>query len=242
MPRLAIGCSGFSYDNWRGTFYPDGLPQSRWLGHYCSVFSSVELNVTFYSLPKPATFEKWRRETPDGFLFAVKGSRFITHVRRLIEPEEPLERFFGAAFGLGEKLGAVLWQFPPGFAADIGRLTRFLEILDRYPARNTLEFRNESWLSYDIIALCQEHGTALCMADWPGFIDQLPLTAGFVYLRRHGRGGDYATRYGHEELALDARRIEGYLGGGRDVFIYFNNDARGYAPGNARELGEMLAE
>lgn len=240
MPHLIIGCSGFSYDHWRGAFYPDGLPQANWLAHYSSVLASVELNVTFYRLPKPATFGKWRRETPDGFVFAVKGSRFITHVKRLLEPEEPLERFFAAASELGEKLGVVLWQFPPGFAADACRLRRFLALLDRYPVRNALEFRNESWLNDEVFALCREHNTALCMADWPDFIDELPLTADFVYLRRHGRGGDYATRYVRSELARDARRMRGYLDGGRDAFIYFNNDARGYAPENARELRELL--
>ncbi len=240
MPRLAIGCSGFSYDHWRGTFYPEELSQHKWFGFYCTRFSSVELNVTFYRLPKPATFEKWRGETPEPFLFTVKGSRFITHVKRLVEPEEPLELFFGAALGLGDKLGAVLWQFPPGMAADAGRLDRFLTILDRFPVRNALEFRNGSWLNDDMIALCREHNAALCMADWPDFIDDLPLTADFVYLRRHGRGGDYATRYSRSELARDARRIRGYLNGGRDLFIYFNNDARGYAPENALELQEML--
>jgi uncharacterized protein YecE (DUF72 family) len=240
MPGLFIGCSGFSYDHWRSTFYSDGLPQSKWLSHYCSVFSSVELNVTFYRLPKPATFEKWRRGTPDDFVFAVKGSRFITHIRRLIEPEVPLERFFTATLVLGKKLGAVLWQFPPGFAADAGRLARFLEHLDRYPARNALEFRHESWLTDNILTICRNHNTALCMADWPEFIGKLPPTADFAYLRRHGRGGDYTTCYSHEELARDARRIRGYLDEGKDLFIYFNNDARGYAPANALELQELL--
>ena len=240
MPLFFVGCSGFSYDHWRGVFYPDGLPQANWLLHYSSVFASVELNVTFYRLLKPTTFGKWRRETPDGFVFAVKGSRFITHVKRLIEPEEPLERFIAAALELGEKLGVVLWQFPPGFAADAGRFGSFLTLLDRYPVRNAFEFRNESWLDDGITALCREHNVALCMADWPGFVDDLPLTADFVYLRRHGRSGDYAACYSHDELVRDARRIRGYLDGGRDVFIYFNNDARGYAPENARELRELL--
>ena len=241
MPRLAIGCSGFSYDHWQGTFYPAPLPRRQWLAHYATVFSSVELNVTFYRLPRSATFEKWRRETPDGFLFAVKRSRYITHVTRLMEPEEPLERFFAAARNLGGKLGVVLWQFPPRFAADAGRLSRFLRVLSRHFHRNALEFRDESWLNDDVVALCREHNTALCMADWPEFLGELPLTADFVYLRRHGRNGDYATCYSREELARDARRIRGYLAGGRDLFIYFNNDARGYAAENARELGGLLA-
>ena len=240
MPQLAIGCSGFTYLHWRGSFYPDGLPQKKWLAYYCTVFSSVELNVTFYRLPKPATFEKWRQETPKNFVFAIKGSRFITHVKRLIEPEGPLQRFFDAALGLGEKLGAVLWQFPPGFTADTKRLSHFLMQLDRYPVRNALEFRHGSWLTEEIIALCREHNAAFCMADWPDFLDAPPLTADFVYLRRHGRGGDYASGYCHEDLARDARRIGEYRVGGRDVCIYFNNDAWGFAPKNALELMEIV--
>jgi len=240
MPELFIGCSGFSYPHWREKFYPPSLPQRQWLAHYSSVFSSVELNVTFYRTLKPATFEKWRLETPPDFSFAIKGSRFITHVKRLREPEEPLERFFASSLELGEKLRTVLWQFPPGFKADIGRLGRFLELLGRYPVRNTLEFRDKSWLSEEIAALCRKHNATLCMADWPEYLDEPTRTADFVYLRRHGRGGDYATRYTREELERDAARIRRYLSDGLDVFIYFNNDAFGNAPENAQELAGML--
>jgi uncharacterized protein YecE (DUF72 family) len=240
MSKLAIGCSGFNYPHWRGTFYPGGMPQRLWLDHYASVFASLELNVTFYRLPRPSTFEKWKLGTPPGFLFALKGSRFITHIKRLRDPWEPLERFFAAALELKEKIGAVLWQLPPGFRADTQRLRLFLELLEKYPVKNTLEFREESWLGDEAVSLCREHNIAICMADWPRFLDEPPLTADFVYIRRHGRGGDYATEYSHEQLARDAERIRGYLGGGRDVFIYFNNDAQGYAPKNACDLKRLL--
>lgn len=240
MSKLHIGCSGFNYPHWRGSFYSEGMPQRLWLAHYASFFASLELNVTFYRLPKPSTFVKWQLETPPGFLFALKGSRFITHIKRLRDPEEPLERFFAAAMELKGKLGAVLWQLPPGFRADSQRLRLFLKLLENYPVRNTLEFREESWLGDEAVSLCREHNIAICMADWPRFHDELPLTADFVYIRRHGRGGDYATGYSHEELVLDAERIRGYLEGGRDVFIYFNNDALGYAPKNASLLRELL--
>ena len=240
MAELHVGCSGFNYPHWRGVFYPEGLPQRQWLSHYASVFASVELNVTFYRLPKPSTFAKWRLETPAGFVFSLKGSRFITHIKRLRDPEEPLERFFSAAMELKEKLGVVLWQFPPRFRADRKRLRRFLKLLDGYPVRNTLEFREESWLGDETISLCREHNVPLCMADWPEFLVETPLTADFVYIRRHGHKGDYATEYGQGELAADAGRIRGYLEGGRDVFIYFNNDALGHAPKNASELTGML--
>lgn len=240
MAELKIGCSGFSYPHWRGAFYPDGMPQSRWLAHYCTAFSSVELNVTFYRIPKPETFVKWRRETLAGFTFSLKGSRFITHVKRLHDPKEPLAHFFDAALHLGEKLVAVLWQFPPSFTLSLERLGAFLGLLARYPVRNALEFRNESWLVAEVFDLCREHNVGLCMADWPEFIREPPLTADFVYIRRHGHGGDYAGCYSRDELERDDLRIRGYLGEGRDVFIYFNNDARGFAPQNARELAGML--
>jgi uncharacterized protein YecE (DUF72 family) len=240
MAKAFIGCSGFNYNHWRGTFYPEGLSQRKWLGHYASVFSSVELNVTFYRLPNASTFRKWRLETPPGFVFTLKGSRFITHIKRLREPEEPLERFFAAAQELEEKLGAVLWQFPPGFRADCRRLERFLELLDRYPVRNTLEFREESWLGDETVSLCRGHNISLCKADWPHFLVETPLTSDFIYIRRHGRNGDYAANYDPGELAADAGRIREHLDGGRDVFIYFNNDAFGHAPKNASELAGML--
>lgn len=241
MPLLHIGCSGFSYPDWQGTFYPEGLPQRRWFAHYCGVFSSVELNVTFYRLLRPATFVRWREETPPGFVFSVKGSRFITHVKRLAEPGGPLERFFDGVLQLGAKLSTVLWQLPPSLECDAERLGRFLECLRPYPARNALEFRHESWLNDEIIALCRAHSAALCMADWPPFINTPPLTADFVYIRRHGQGGHYSSSYTTEELAADDVRIRGYLASGRDVHIYFNNDYHAHAPQNALELAAMLS-
>lgn len=240
MSEARIGCSGFNYSHWLGTFYPQDLPQRKWFQHYCTVFSSVELNVTFYRVPLPATFDKWYQETPDDFVFSLKGSRFITHVKRLIDPEAPLDRFFEAALRLKEKMQVVLWQFPPRFKADKERLIRFLRVLSDYPVRNTLEFRHESWISQDVIDICREYRVGLCMADWPKFIDDLPVTADFVYIRRHGETGGYDTCYSKAALKRDAMRIKAYLKSGKDVFVYFNNDAFGYAPKNAYELLEML--
>ncbi len=242
MPELFIGCSGFSYPHWRGIFYPDTLAQKRWFDHYCTVFASVELNVTFYRLLKPETFCRWQGESPPGFVFSAKGSRFITHIRRLADVEEPLVRFFDGVLRLGDKLRVILWQFPPGFVRNTGRLHRFLELLAPYPVCHALEFRHESWCCEEVTMLCRDAGVALCMADWPDFIAELPLTAGFVYLRRHGHGGSYAGCYSAGELAADAGRIRDYQAGGRDVYIYFNNDAGGYAPQNARDLARLLGK
>lgn len=240
MSEVRIGCSGFNYAHWKGAFYPERLPQRRWFEFYCSVFDSVELNVTFYRVPLPKTYEKWRRETPEGFGFALKGSRFITHVKRLLDPREPLERFFEGALMLERKLKVVLWQMPPSFSVDPDRLGSFLEHLKPYGVRSAFEFRNETWLADDISSMMTRHGAALCMADWPRFIDDLPATADFVYFRRHGHGGNYATCYARGELQEDAARIRSHRQRGKDVFMFFNNDASGYAPRNARELREML--
>lgn len=240
MADLRIGCSGFNYWDWKGNFYPEDLPQNKWLNYYCSIFNTVELNVTFYRLPLIKTFEKWYKETPDDFVFSLKGSRFISHVKRLLEPEEPLKLFFERALHLKEKLRVVLWQFSPGFKIDIDRLKHFLDLLKRYPVRNTLEFRNESWITGDIIDLCKAHSVSICMADWPEFIDDLPVTSDFVYIRRHGEGGSYATCYSEAQLKNDAKRIKGYMRDKKDIYIYFNNDYHGYAPKNARELKDMI--
>ena len=240
MPELLIGCSGFNYRDWKGEFYPGDLPQKKWLEYYCTVFKTVELNVTFYRLPLVKTLEKWHAGTPPDFAFSLKGSRFITHIKRLSDPEGPLNLFFERALRLKDKLKVVLWQFSPGFKIDLDRLSTFLRLLGDYPVRNTLEFRNESWMTKETIDLCKDSKVGLCMADWPEFLDDLPVTSDFVYIRRHGEGGNYATSYPKTALVKDARRLKNYLNNGKDAFIYFNNDLHGYAPGNARELTEML--
>lgn len=240
MPEIYIGCSGLNYTGWKGTFYPDRLPQKKWFEYYCTVFSTVELNVTFYRLPLLKTFEKWHEETPPDFSFSLKGSRFISHVKRLLDPEESLALFFERSSPLREKLKVVLWQFPPGFPLNMERLDRFVELLDRYPVRNTLEFRNQSWITDQVFDLCSAHNVSLCMADWPPFVNELPVTSDFVYMRRHGLEGNYATCYSETALGKDAARIGNYTANGKDVYVYFNNDAHGYAPRNAGELKEMI--
>jgi uncharacterized protein YecE (DUF72 family) len=240
MSDVHVGCSGFCYSSWRGNFYPKDLPRNEWLRYYCKHFSTVELNVTFYRLPLPETFDAWYRQTPPGFVFALKGSRFVTHVKRLLDPDEHVERFFERALRLREKLRVVLWQLPPGFALASDRLSTFLAGLDKYGVRNALEFRNRSWLADEVLELCGKHDVSMCSADWPDFLDDLPLTADFVYFRRHGAGGNYASRYTESQLRNDSKRILKYLHDGREVFIYFNNDTRGHAPANALELLEMV--
>ncbi len=240
MPLLNIGCSGFLYDHWKGTFYPETLPRKRWFEYYCTRFRTVELNVTFHGLPDRETFTKWYKETPPGFIFSLKGSKFITHVKKLKASAEPVEVFFSRAQVLKEKLGAILWQLPAGLKADTGRLAEFLELLKPFHTRNVFEFREGTWISRKVISLLEKENVCLCMADWPEFLDNLPVTSDFVYIRRHGRGGGHSTSYSTEELKSDSARIRKYLKQRKDVFVCFNNDASGYAPKNALELMAML--
>lgn len=236
MADIRIGCSGFLYDQWKGTFYPEDLPRNLWLGFYSKHFSTVELNVTFYRLPERETFAKWYLATPKDFVFSLKASRFITHVKKLKDCAEPIEAFFSRASMLKEKLGVILWQLPPTFNLDIERFKEFLETLRPYGTRHAFEFRNKTWISKKIFSLFEKENIALCTADHPDFLDDLPATADFIYIRRHGEGGSYTTSYGTESLKEDAKFIKEHLKKKKDVFMYFNNDAHGYAPKNALEL------
>lgn len=244
MPKLRIGCSGFLYDSWRGSFYPEALPQKKCLSFYAKKFNSVELNVTFYRLLKKEAFERWYRETPPQFSFCLKGSRFITHIKKLKDVDLPVITFFNTTSPLMEKLEVVLWQLPPNFVANMKSLGDFIEAvkvyLERYPVRHAFEFRHKSWLNKKVFKLLSDSNIAVCMADWPKFIDELPITADFVYIRRHGEAGSYSTNYSTEQIKKDAKRIKNYLSLGKDVYIFYNNDASGYAAKNAMELRAML--
>jgi uncharacterized protein YecE (DUF72 family) len=240
MPKYTIGCSGFLYDSWRGPFYPEELPHKQWLGFYMGKLSSVELNVTFYRLLKKEAFERWYKDTPPNFSFCLKGSRFISHVKKLKDVELPLSTFFNATAPLMEKLEVILWQLPPNLKLNMKNLEDFVDNLKQYPVRHVFEFRHKSWLVKKVFNLLASANIGVCMADWPDFIDDLPVTADFVYIRRHGEGGSYATNYTTEQLKNDAKRIKEYMKMGKDVYYYFNNDAFAYAPQNARELSKIL--
>ncbi|MBI4654495.1 MAG: DUF72 domain-containing protein [Nitrospirae bacterium] len=240
MLKCRIGCSGFMYESWGGGFFPSELPQKGWFSFYIKKFDTVELNVTFHRLLKKETLEKWYSETPPDFSFALKGSRFITHVKKLKDVELPLATFFNATAPLMEKLEVVLWQLPPNLKANLKALGDFIEAIKQYNVRHAFEFRHKSWINQKVFKLLAASNMALCMADWPEFINDLPLTADFVYISRHGEGGSYSTCYTMEQLKADAKRIKAYLKEGKDVYFYFNNDAFGYAPKNALELKTIL--
>lgn len=245
-PGIFIGTSGFIYNHWGGgVFYPDGLPQKKWLEYYAEHFDTVELNVTFYRLPSEKAFKSWYKRTPKSFAFGLKGSRFITHIKRLKDCQEPLNLYFNRAKLLREKLSVILWQLPPRYKKDMERLKVFIKYLKPYARyRHVFEFRDESWLSNDVYELFRKVDMAICEADWPGMPQNIPVTASFVYLRRHGPKAEkalYSGCYSKKSLKEDARRIRDWHKKGKSIYVYFNNDEGGWAIKNSLELKGMLA-
>lgn len=226
---MRIGASGYKYDHWKGLFYPESLPKTRWFEHYSRLFDTVEINASFYRLPRPATFEKWRRAAPAGFCFAVKYSRFGTHLKHLKDPETHVPRFLESAERLDERLGPVLVQLPPRWAPDLPRLRAFLETLPRQH-RWALEIRDPRWLTDELYDLLRSFNVALVQHD---MIPRHPevVTADFVYVRYHGNR--YAGSYDVAFLRAEADRL---LEHREEVFAYFNNDVGGHAVFNALDL------
>ncbi|HSK14595.1 MAG TPA: DUF72 domain-containing protein [Gaiellaceae bacterium] len=242
MRDVRIGCSGWVYPHWRGVVYPEGLPQRRWLESYAKRFDTVEVNATFYRLPRRDTVAAWAEGTPNGFLFAVKASRYLTHVRRLTDLGRGVERFFACIEPLVDagKLGPILWQLPETFHRDDQRLAGALDRLP--PGRHAWEFRHPSWFAPGVYALLAEHGAALVVGDTPErpFAERR-LTAEWTYVRFHhgrrGRRGNYSER----ELSTWARRL-GQWRRRADVYAYFNNDWEGFAVRNALSLARRLGQ
>ena len=242
MARVHVGTSGWVYRHWRGVFYPRRLPAREWFGYYAAAFDTVEVNNTFYRLPDEQRFGAWARQAPPGFLYAVKASRYLTHLKRLKDAAEPLERFLGRARRLGEHLGPVLYQLPPHWACDVDRLRAFLELL---PADllHVFEFRDPSWYVEEVRELLAAHGACFCIHDLRGSVSPEWATGPAVYLRFHGpTARAYAGGYPTARLRLWAERVEAYLESGRDVFAYFNNDDAGHAVADARQLRALLGE
>jgi uncharacterized protein YecE (DUF72 family) len=230
--RLRIGTSGYQYPHWQGVFYPADLPRKRWFAYYAQHFDTVEINNTFYRLPSAQVVEAWREQAPEGFCYALKFSRYATHLKHLKEPQEPLQRFLARADRLGERLGPILVQLPPQWQVDAARLVGFLQAAPRR-YRWAIEFRHPSWLCEEVYGILRAYGAALCihdaLADHPH-----QLTTDWVYWRCHGgsQGGDYAD----QALRAQATTIKQYVRDGLDVFVYFNNDIKGYAVQNAADL------
>jgi uncharacterized protein YecE (DUF72 family) len=245
MAPVRIGCSGWSYGSWKGgAFYPEGVPQARWLEHYASVFDTVEVNATFYRLPKKETVAAWIERTPPEFTFTIKSSRYLTHMRRLTDMEQGVQRLWERLEPLlgDPRMGPVLWQLPERFRRDDARLAHALERLPtEHGERHAFEFRDPSWFAPDVLALLREHAVALVIGDHParGF-QTLDLTAEFTFVRFHfgarGRRGNYSE----SELRAWADRLSA-LRSRAEVFAYFNNDWEAFAPRNARRLRALLA-
>ncbi|MBU1871860.1 MAG: DUF72 domain-containing protein [Candidatus Omnitrophica bacterium] len=235
-----VGTSGWNYSHWKKVFYPDGLPQREWLEYYLRFFSCVELNVTFYRLVKQATFKNWYGRTPKNFCFAVKGSRFITHIKRLKDTKEALDLFVKNATGLKEKLALILWQLPPGFKKDINRLTIFLNLLKKTKLRHCFEFRNESWFNEEVYRLLEEYNFSLCIAHSARFPCEKVVTADYLYLRFHGGDSLYSSNYSDKELKAWAKFARQFKKE-KDIFVFFNNDSQGFAVKNALRFKELLS-
>lgn len=238
---IRIGCSGWNYASWRESFYPKGLPASRWLEHYASLFDTVEVNTTFYRLAKRTSAERWVQQTPGEFCFAVKSSRYLTHIKRLTDMERGVQRLTEPLEPLGDggRMGPMLWQLPANFRRDDERLAFALDHLP--PGRHTFEFRHASWFCPEVYELLRWHDVALTIADRPEIasFQSREMTAGFTYLRFHyghrGRRGNYSK----SELAEWAPRIAEWAQE-RDVYAYFNNDWEEFAPRNALTLARLL--
>ncbi len=242
---IFIGTSGYNYPHWwGGVFYPSSLPQRKWLEFYSDYFDTVELNVSFYRLPKKETFKSWFKRTPRGFSFAVKGSRFITHIKRLKDCREPLSLFLEHASFLKWKLGCLLWQLPPRFKFQKERLEEFCVLLSTLPhskiLRHAFEFRDESWFCSEAFKILEEFNFAFCIAHGSGLPFMEKITSSFIYLRLHGGEILYGSNYSDKELKLWAKKINDWTKSGKDIFVYFNNDAYGFAVKNALTLKKMV--
>ena len=241
-----IGCSGWNYKSWRGNFYPERLPAARWLDYYAGRFETVEVNNTFYRLPERSTFAAWRAEVPPSFLFAVKASRFLTHMKRLRDPDEPLARLFSRASALGRQLGPVLYQLPGNFHIDLQRLDSFLTALPRVLSgkrlSHVMEFRHSSWYVRETFHLLERRKVALCLHDQHGSAIVEPFVGPFVYVRFHGTSGMYRGSYSGRQLDRWAQRLAEQTAIGKRVFAYFNNDPEAVAVANAQRLRAAVEE
>jgi uncharacterized protein YecE (DUF72 family) len=238
--RIYIGTSGWHYKHWRGSFYPEHLRTQDWLQFYSAHFNTVELNNSFYHLPANSSFDAWRDSSPRDFLFAVKGSRFITHMKKLKDAKSSTAKFFKAAQHLQRKLGPVLFQLPPRWHVNVGRLAEFLSMVPKNH-QYVFEFRDDSWYAEGVYETLKSHNAALCIHDLGGTQTPIELTADFTYLRFHGpTEARYAGSYSSATLEKWADRIGEWNQNLTSIYAYFNNDVGGFAPQNAEKLQNLL--
>ena len=237
--EIRIGTSGWHYAHWRGRFYPPGMPSSQMLAHYRRFFDTVEVNNSFYRLPEAATFAGWRAATPPGFCFAVKASRWLTHMKKLKDPEAGLAKLLPRAEALGEKLGPILFQLPPRWRCDPERLAAFLAALPP-THRYTFELRDPTWHDPAVYRLLEQQNAAFCIYDLAGFQSPLQLTADFAYVRLHGPDGAYQGSYSPAALETWAGRIRAWQRTLDAVYVYFDNDADAHAVEDALALKRQI--
>ena len=241
MSALRIGCSGWTYKDWKGPFYPAGTKDRERLEYYATRFDTAEINASFYRLPSEAMVEGWARRVPAGFSYAWKVSRFITHNKKLKDCEDSVALVFGRMAPLGEHLGPALIQLPPQLRRDDERLAGFLKLLPK-GGRHTVEFRHASWYAPGVFALLADFDAALCISDHHSAPAPWEVTASWLYVRGHGPGGRYRGRYPETELAGWAAQIASWRGEGRDVYAYFDNDIKSAAPFDAEALLRLAGE
>jgi uncharacterized protein YecE (DUF72 family) len=239
LMSVRIGTSGWEYTGWKGAFYPADLSRERWLEFYASHFDTVELNATFYRLPAAAVFGSWAQRAPDAFVFAVKASRYLTHVRRLRDPDEALSRLWTRARRLGPHLGPVLYQLPPRWLPNLERLEAFLGAIPK-DAPQAIEIRDRRWYRPDVLAAIQAAGVTVCLHDMPESATPPRSNGPFVYVRFHGAGQRYGGSYASDTLGTWADRMVRWSTAGLPVWAYFNNDIDGHAVRDAHRLREMV--
>jgi len=242
--KYHIGTSGYIYKHWWGVFYPERFREREALEYYSRHFHTVEINNSFYNLPAATTFHGWHKRTPQGFIFAVKASRYITHMKKLKDPGKSTRTFLERVGSLGEKLGPLLFQLPPRWNANIERLTEFLHYLRQNASqelRIVFEFRNNSWINEELFDILSRYRAGFCIHDMHGIRCPDVATADFVYYRFHGPSkAPYDGRYSTLQIKEAARRVKDHIAAGREVYAYFNNDIGGYAVENARMLIKEL--
>ena len=238
--KIWVGTSGYVYDHWRGRFYPEKLAKAKWLGFYSAHFSTVELNNSFYRLPSEEAFANWRDSSPADFTIAVKVSRFITHIKRLKNCEEAVEKFISRAKVLDYKLGPLLYQLPPNMHRNDGVLATFLAALPQ-GMKHVFEFRHQSWLDDRVFEILKNYDIGFCIFDMPSLSCSVLATSDFAYVRFHGSTGLYFSCYSDEELAEWAKKVTNLAKTLKEIYIYFNNDAETFAIYNARTIRGYLS-
>ena len=239
--KVHIGCSGWIYRHWRERFYPPKLAQHRWFAFYAETFDTVELNTSFYHLPRAESFTKWRDQAPPGFRYAVKAPRFITHMKKLKDCAEPVGEFLGRARNLGPAIGPILYQLPPRWAFNRERLEAFFDLLPS-DLTHVFEFREKSWLVAETLQLLDRYGASFCVQDMAGSATERWAVGRIAYVRFHGGVGKYWGRYSDETLLSWSDWIAEQARGGRPVWCYFNNDIDGHAIHDAQTLKAMVAQ